>query len=215
MMLVMDRERRTLLLIGALSMAVCLALTAIAAHLVVASHKALLGWLVLMLVCLCMSAFAISWGGVPWVYLNDIFPMSVKEKAMSTSVFSQWVANFLIAYLVPQQVHLTSVPGTFAILRRVLRRRFRVGLCFRPGNEGFALGGDGQVVRRTTRRPRRVCSSNMLGFSVSVWLVCGWVSRVHWDMSWCLCLCVCRPTAASQLLLSHVWRWSFEARLPC
>ena len=77
------------------------------------------------------------------------------------------------------------------ILRRVLRRRFRVGLCFRPGNEGFALGGDGQVVRRTSRGPRRVCSSNMLGFSVSVWLVCGWVSRVHWDMSWCLCLCVC------------------------
>ena len=72
----------------------------------------------------------------------------------------------------------------------MLRRRFRVGLCFRPGNEGFALGGDGQFVRRTTRGPRRVCSSNMLGFSVSVWMLCGWVSRVHWDMSWCLCLCV-------------------------
>merc|ERR1719284_2203313 len=50
-MLVMDKwVRRTLLLIGALSMAVCLALTAVAAHLVVASHKALLDWLVLMLV---------------------------------------------------------------------------------------------------------------------------------------------------------------------
>ena len=61
-MLAMDKwVRRTLLLIGALSMAVCLALTAVAAHLAVASHKALLGWLVLMLVCLCMSAFAISW----------------------------------------------------------------------------------------------------------------------------------------------------------
>ena len=62
MMLVMGKwVRRTLLLIGALSMAVCLTLTAVAAHLTVASHKALLGWLVLMLVCLCMSAFAISW----------------------------------------------------------------------------------------------------------------------------------------------------------
>ena len=93
---------------------------------------------------------------------------------MSASVFSQRVANFLVAYLVPQQVHLTSVPGTFAFYAVCCARRFRVGLCFRPGNEGFALGGDWQVVRRTSGGPRRVCSSNMLGFLcqcvAGVWL---------------------------------------------
>ena len=138
MMLVMGKwVRRTLLLIGALSMAVCLALTAVAAHLAVASHKALLDWLVLMLVCLCMSAFSISWREVPWVYPNDIFPMSVKEKAMSTSVFSQWVAIFLVAYLVPQQVHLTSVPGTFAFYAVCCAGAFALVCAFVPETKGL------------------------------------------------------------------------------
>ena len=105
--------------------------------------------------------------------------------------------QFAHRVLGPSAGSLDERAGYVCILRRVLCRRFRVGLCFRPGNEGFALGGDGQVVRRTTRGPRRVCSSNMLGFSVSVWLVCGWVSRVHRDMSWCHCLCVCLSVCVS------------------
>jgi len=146
MMLVIDKwGRRTLLLIGALSMAVCLALTAVAAHLAVAHHNPLLGWLVLLLVCLYMSAFAISWGGVPWVYPSEIFPMSVKEKAMSTSVFSQWVANFLIAYLVPQQVDWTSVPGTFAFYAVCCAGAFAFVCAFVPETKGLLLEEMGRL----------------------------------------------------------------------
>merc|ERR1711972_1153005 len=48
-----------------------------------------------------------------WVYPSEIFPMDVKEKAMSTSVGSQWLANFLIAFLVPYQVAALNLYGTF------------------------------------------------------------------------------------------------------
>mmetsp|Transcript_74798 Transcript_74798/g.194555 ORF Transcript_74798/g.194555 Transcript_74798/m.194555 type:complete len:216 (-) Transcript_74798:242-889(-) len=70
---------------------------------------------VALMVCLCgyILAFGIGWGGVPWVYPSEIFPMDVKEKAMSISVGSQWLANFLIAFLVPQQVSLLGLDGTF------------------------------------------------------------------------------------------------------
>merc|ERR1711874_267197 len=68
-----------------------------------------------LLACLCgyMVSFGIGWGGVPWVYPSEIFPMDIKEKALSTSVSSQWIANFAIAYLVPQQVEMMKPWGTF------------------------------------------------------------------------------------------------------
>merc|ERR1711871_185583 len=74
----------------------------------------LLGWLVFSCVCLYMVAFAVAWGGVPWVYPSEIFPLDVKERAMSTSVVTQWMANFAIAYAVPLQVKLLKTYGTFA-----------------------------------------------------------------------------------------------------
>merc|ERR1711941_217226 len=67
------------------------------------AHKKTLGYVLLVFVCVYAFGFG-PWGAVPWVYPSEIFPMDVKERAMSTSVFSQWIANFLIAFMVPAQV---------------------------------------------------------------------------------------------------------------
>merc|ERR1712125_269698 len=72
-----------------------------------------LGWGLLACICGYISSFSIAWGGVTWVYPSEIFPMDVKAKALSTSVCSQWLANFIIAYLVPQQVEVMKPYGTF------------------------------------------------------------------------------------------------------
>merc|ERR1719277_1080240 len=122
MVLFIDRfGRRPLLLIGAAVMSVFMGLAAFLAF--VLEHQVLpegswkqsaVGWCLLGCVCLYMGAFALAWGGVPWVYPSEIFPMEVKEKALSTSVFSQWIANFLVAYIVPQQVEAFKVWDTFA-----------------------------------------------------------------------------------------------------
>merc|ERR1711988_1007964 len=71
------------------------------------------GYLLVVAVCIYAIGFG-PWGVIPWVYPSEIFPMDVKEKAMSTSVFSQWIANFLIAFLVVQQVHALGAWGTLA-----------------------------------------------------------------------------------------------------
>jgi len=120
MMTVIDRlGRRLLLLLGAGAMFVCTLAAAVCAYLLETGQateewRFSLGLSLLLCVCLYMLSFAFAWGGVPWVYPSEIFPMNVKEKAMSTSVCSQWSANFLVAYIVPQQVQSMRVYGTFA-----------------------------------------------------------------------------------------------------
>ena len=68
-----------------------------------------LGLLVVVLVCAVQVGFGIGWGAVPWVFPAEIFPMRIKEKAMATSVFSQYASNFMLLQLFPI---VTAVIGT-------------------------------------------------------------------------------------------------------
>merc|ERR1719210_2342938 len=94
-----------------------------------------------LLVCLCgySASFGIGWGGVPWVYPSEIFPMDVKEKAMSTSVGSQWLANFLIAFMVPYQVAALNLYGTFIFYSVCLAVIFLLVFFFVPETKGLPL----------------------------------------------------------------------------
>eukprot|EP00450_Noctiluca_scintillans_P021179 CAMPEP_0194520284 /NCGR_PEP_ID=MMETSP0253-20130528/54194_1 /TAXON_ID=2966 /ORGANISM="Noctiluca scintillans" /LENGTH=561 /DNA_ID=CAMNT_0039364499 /DNA_START=34 /DNA_END=1719 /DNA_ORIENTATION=+ len=148
MTLVIDRwGRRTLLLIGASAMCLFLSAATWLAWEIEGSPESrpLLGCCLLACVCLYMCSFAIAWGGVPWVYPSEIFPMSVKEKAMSTSVFSQWLANFLIAFLVPQQVAFMKVSGTFLFYSVCLAIAFVSVWMFVPETKGLLLEEMGKL----------------------------------------------------------------------
>jgi len=124
-MMVIDKwGRRLLLLIGGAVMFVSLSTAAILAKLindmgdvsddpVQSDKKKTMGYLMVVAVCVYAMGFG-PWGIIPWVYPSEIFPMDVKEKAMATSVCSQWTANFLIAFLVVGQVHATGAWGTLA-----------------------------------------------------------------------------------------------------
>jgi SP family xylose:H+ symportor-like MFS transporter len=43
-----------------------------------------------------IAGFALSWGPVVWVLLSEIFPNSIKGKAMSIAVAAQWISNFFV-----------------------------------------------------------------------------------------------------------------------
>ncbi len=45
-----------------------------------------------------IAAFACSWGPVVWVLLAEMFPNSIRHKAMSIAVAAQWIANFLVSW---------------------------------------------------------------------------------------------------------------------
>jgi len=113
--------RRFLLLLGGGVMFVSLGTAAILAKMIkdmeddpsTKETRETYGYMLVVAVCIYAIGFG-PWGIVPWVYPSEIFPMDVKEKAMSTSVTSQWTANFLIAFVVVRQVHAWGSWGTLA-----------------------------------------------------------------------------------------------------
>jgi len=110
--------RRILLVMGGIVMTLSMGTAAILAKIIAdnpddTEGNKTLGLLLVVAVCIYAIGFG-PWAAVPWVYPSEIFPMDVKEKAMSTSVCSQWGANFLIAFLVPLQVNKIDAWGTLA-----------------------------------------------------------------------------------------------------
>ncbi|MDE2133856.1 MAG: sugar porter family MFS transporter [Alphaproteobacteria bacterium] len=45
--------------------------------------------------------FSFSWGPIVWVMLSEIFPNSIKGKAMSIAVAAQWIMNFIVSQTFP------------------------------------------------------------------------------------------------------------------
>merc|ERR1712224_1144957 len=72
------------------------------------------GWVIVIMMWLAPFAFGLGYGGGAWVYPTELFPMDVKEKAMSTSVFSQYFANFLMnKYSLYLPKYFGNFAGTF------------------------------------------------------------------------------------------------------
>ncbi|MGB6308865.1 MAG: D-xylose transporter XylE [Steroidobacteraceae bacterium] len=45
-----------------------------------------------------IAGFALSWGPVTWVLLSEMFPNSVKNRAMAIAVAAQWIANLFVSW---------------------------------------------------------------------------------------------------------------------
>jgi MFS transporter, SP family, xylose:H+ symportor len=45
-----------------------------------------------------IAGFSLSWGPVVWVMLSEIFPNSIKSKAMGIAVAAQWIANLFVSW---------------------------------------------------------------------------------------------------------------------
>ena len=44
-----------------------------------------------------VAGFALSWGPVVWVMLSELFPNSIKGRAMGIAVAAQWLSNFVVS----------------------------------------------------------------------------------------------------------------------
>jgi SP family xylose:H+ symportor-like MFS transporter len=45
-----------------------------------------------------IAGFALSWGPVTWVLLAEMFPNSIKSRAMAIAVAAQWIANLFVSW---------------------------------------------------------------------------------------------------------------------
>jgi len=45
-----------------------------------------------------IAGFALSWGPVTWVLLAEMFPNTIKNRAMALAVAAQWIANLFVSW---------------------------------------------------------------------------------------------------------------------
>jgi SP family xylose:H+ symportor-like MFS transporter len=121
--LIVDRVgRKPLLISGALVMGLAM----MAIGLVFDSgHPGIAG---LAAMCCYLTGLGMSFGPIVWIMLSEIFPASIRARAMSTAVAAQWTTNFAVAATFPVLFGGASEPtigrggfafflyGTFALL---------------------------------------------------------------------------------------------------
>jgi SP family xylose:H+ symportor-like MFS transporter len=56
------------------------------------------GVFALVAILVYIAGFAVSWGPVVWVLLAEIFPNSIKDRAMAIAVAVQWIANLFVSW---------------------------------------------------------------------------------------------------------------------
>ncbi len=105
-----DRIGRKPLLIGGVT-GMMISLTAIATAFYFKKYE---GYLILFLILMYIASFSASLGPVTWVLVAEIFPNKLRSKAMSVSIVSLWVADFLLILIFP--VILNRLGGAAAFL---------------------------------------------------------------------------------------------------
>ena len=124
--------RKTLLLIGSVGTAACLA--GVAWVFFAQSHQSFLLWLLVAYI----AFFAISQGAVIWVYISEIFPNRVRAKGQALGSSSHWIMNALIAYTFPQLAK-SSGAYPFVLFAVMMVVQFFVVLFFYPETKGVTL----------------------------------------------------------------------------
>ena len=124
--------RKTLLLVGAVGTAACLA--GVAFVFTTARHQ---DWLVWLLVAY-IAFFAFSQGAVIWVYLSEVFPNRVRAKGQSLGSATHWVMNALISGLFPIMAK-SSGSAPFVFFSAMMVVQFFVVVWFYPETKGVTL----------------------------------------------------------------------------
>jgi sugar porter (SP) family MFS transporter len=124
--------RKTLLLIGSVGTAACLAgvSTIFSMH----RHEDMLVWLLIGYI----AFFAVSQGAVIWVYISEVFPNVVRAKGQSLGSSTHWVMNALISGIFP---HMAARSGAypFIFFCVMMIAQFFVVLLVYPETKGITL----------------------------------------------------------------------------
>ncbi|MBP1676557.1 MAG: major facilitator transporter [Bacteroidetes bacterium] len=87
--------RKPLLIIGSIGMAVGMfAIGALA-------HFQIIGVSTLIFIVIYTASFMMSWGPICWVLISEIFPNTIRGKAVAIAVAAQWIANFVVSSTFP------------------------------------------------------------------------------------------------------------------
>jgi MFS family permease len=124
--------RKTLLLIGSVGTAACLA--GVSWVFFTDSHRSYLLWLLVAYI----AFFAISQGAVIWVYISEIFPTRVRAKGQALGSSSHWIMAAIIAQTFPLLAK-SSGAYPFVLFAVLMVVQFFVVLFFYPETKGVTL----------------------------------------------------------------------------
>lgn len=124
--------RKTLLLVGSVGTAACLA--GVAVIFFTAHHQSWLLWLLVGYI----ASFAFSQGAVIWVYLSEVFPNNVRAKGQSLGSFTHWMMNALISGIFPLMA-ASSGGYPFVFFSAMMVLQFFIVLFLYPETKGVTL----------------------------------------------------------------------------
>ena len=73
-----------------------------------------IGLAALIFIIIYTASFMMSWGPICWVLISEIFPNTIRGKAVAIAVAAQWISNFLVSSTFPS-LSTWSVGGTYMI----------------------------------------------------------------------------------------------------
>ncbi|HEY4458738.1 MAG TPA: sugar porter family MFS transporter [Pseudonocardiaceae bacterium] len=102
MLMTVDRiGRRRPLIFGAIAMAIAMAALGTVFSVVGLKGGGLAGWLAIACLALFKISFSMSWGGMAWILLGEVFPLNVRGPAMSLATFANWAGNLFVGLFFP------------------------------------------------------------------------------------------------------------------
>jgi sugar porter (SP) family MFS transporter len=102
MLMVVDRiGRRRPLIYGAVAMAVAMAALGTVFSVAGLKGGGVAGWLAILCLALFKISFSMSWGGMTWILLGEVFPLNVRGPAMSLATFANWSGNLFVGLFFP------------------------------------------------------------------------------------------------------------------
>ena len=99
---------------------------------------------------LFVVCFGASWGPLVWVLLGEIFPNSIRAKALGVAAAAQWVANFLVTVTFPP-LSGVSLPLTYGAYALFAALSFVFVLRFIPETKGMKLEDADTLLDRSAR----------------------------------------------------------------
>jgi len=100
--------RKPLLIIGSIGMSIGMFAIGLLAYFEI------IGISTLIFIVIYSASFMMSWGPICWVLISEIFPNTIRGKAVAIAVAAQWIANFIVSASFPS-LEAFSITFTYVL----------------------------------------------------------------------------------------------------
>ncbi len=100
--------RKPLLIIGSIGMAIGMFAIGLLAYMQI------IGVSTLVFIVIYSASFMMSWGPICWVLISEIFPNTIRGKAIAIAVAAQWISNFIVSATFPS-LEAFSITFTYVL----------------------------------------------------------------------------------------------------